>query len=235
LWNMAVCEKNLLHFVRARALTEEYLQDAKGALTDAEREEATRFAASLRSFIAVVTVRTTPQGALVFVDEVERGTSPIRLELDMGEHRFRIARNGFKEIARVERFEGASEMTLDWPLEPLEARLHVTSSRTHAVAINGRRVGTTPWSGPLSPGSYDLELDSAGFKRRKATVTLAAAETRTLELELEPETSKSSRWPWIVGIAAVAAGAIVGGYFLLRPSEERPAPTPSTLGAHQLP
>jgi hypothetical protein len=237
LWNMAVCEKNLSRFVQARALAEEYLSEAKASLTDSERDEASRFATSLRSYIARVSVRTTPPAAMVFVDDVERGTSPITLELDMGEHTFRLQRSGFKELTRVERFEGASEITLDWPLEAHDARLNVVSSQRHAVALNGRGVGLTPWSGALAPGAYEVELSSDGFKRRKTSLTLGPSETRTVELELERDTPRaSSRWPWVIGISiVVVAAAAVGGYFLLSPSEERPPPTPSTLGSYQLP
>lgn len=236
---MAVCEENLSRFVRARALTDQYLAKAKDALGETEQTEAEQFAASLRSFVAVVTIATTPAGAIVFVDDEERGKSPLSLELDMGERKLRAALAGHKELARDERFDGASERKLAWTMEPHDSRLSVNAARSHAIAINGRAVGVTSWSGVLAPGAYQVDVSGAGYKPRHTDLTLAPSETRTLDGDLEPEAQHASRWPWIVGIglALVGAGsAAISCYDLPRPSAQlRRRPRSDRTSCHEHP
>jgi hypothetical protein len=64
-----------------------------------------------------------------------------------------------------------------------------------------------------------VNVTESGKLPYKAQVDLRDGETRSLEVTLENERTGSPVWPWIVGGVAVAAGAAIGGYFLLQPQD----------------
>jgi hypothetical protein len=55
-----------------------------------------------------VVVSTDPDGASVFVDGQIRGVTPLELNLPAGEHRVRVAKDGYLENSRVVRVTGAA-------------------------------------------------------------------------------------------------------------------------------
>ena len=57
---------------------------------------------------------------------------------------------------------------------------------------------------------------------------MVARGSRSLQIALEDEKS-TLIWPWVVGGAAVVAGATIGGYFLFKPD-----PTPGKAPQGQL-
>jgi hypothetical protein len=76
-----------------------------------------------------------------------------------------------------------------------------------------------------------VRVTESGKRPYEAKVSLREAELRTIQVTLEAEPSVAV-WPWIVGAAVVAGGAVVGGYFLLRPPDPSP-PQAGTLGSLQ--
>jgi hypothetical protein len=66
-----------------------------------------------------LTVKTTPSGAMIIVDGLPRGSSPLRLSgLRPGTHQFQALMPGYKgAVLQVEVFPSKNE-SLDWMLEP---------------------------------------------------------------------------------------------------------------------
>ena len=95
------------------------------------------------------------------------------------------------------------------------------------VAINNRVVGKGTWTGTLRPGPHEVKVTHDGMQPHIAELSLGADEHRSLDVTLDKEKS-AAVWPWLVGGGAVVvAGAVVGGYFLFRPSDTQEA-FPST-------
>lgn len=67
----------------------------------------------------VLTVRTEPDEARVFVDGRFRGTTPIELELDEGEHSIRITHPTHREVVRTVNAVAGTTQALDLALEAL--------------------------------------------------------------------------------------------------------------------
>ncbi|MDR1971748.1 MAG: PEGA domain-containing protein [Treponema sp.] len=75
-------------------------------------------------------VRTKPAGALVYIDNIERGKTPLDLrDLRDGEYWIRVSKSGYGERELRVRVSGGSRLELDLELEELTGRLVVTIRR----------------------------------------------------------------------------------------------------------
>ena len=76
---------------------------------------------TLRPRYGQLHVRTSPSGAIIFVDGEQLGTSPLILtDLPSGRHQVRVALPGYKGTIRNIRIIGDSSEILEWRLEPVE-------------------------------------------------------------------------------------------------------------------
>jgi len=145
---------------------------------------------------------TTPpvEGATLFVDSAERGTSPATLEVDAGEREIRVEAERYLTATRRVTVEGLGKMqALEIPLEPAWAALALSSQPDKAVVrLDGREVGETPLRVEALQGTRTLEFVKEGWKpatrqievRAGSAVTVPRVELEridgTLELRSEP-------------------------------------------------
>jgi hypothetical protein len=139
-------------------------------------------------------VRTSPEGATVFIDGDRRGVTPLTVQkLPLGTRRVRVQRDGFTaEERQVALTRSRPSRSLDLRLTRTEAPAAAASAATTAktgtlviesrptgatVLINGRPAGTTPVTvGDLAPGSYTVQLQLADFRPISTTVRVVAGE-----------------------------------------------------------
>jgi len=140
-------------------------------------------------------VRTSPEGATVFIDGERRGVTPLTVQkLPLGTRRVRVQRDGFTiEDRQVALTRSRPSRSLDLRLtRPAAAAASGSSSAPAAktgtlivesrptgatVLLNGRRAGTTPVTiGDLAPGSYTVQLQLADFRPISTTVRVVAGE-----------------------------------------------------------
>lgn len=131
-------------------------------------------------------ILTTPDGATIFIDDKERGQSPMTVELPVGTHQIEARLDDHspdKGIARIRAGE-RSRLVLD-----LSARLATLTVDTTPVAgeifINNKAMGVTGSQVELPPGEYELEVRAEGFKTRTQRLILAPEETKLVSLTLE--------------------------------------------------
>jgi serine/threonine protein kinase len=67
-----------------------------------------------------VEVRTTPQGAHIYIDGDLKGTAPLKLMLPVGKHRVRVMNTGYQEIDRQIIVEEMMEYPLVFTLNPID-------------------------------------------------------------------------------------------------------------------
>ena len=232
LWNMAVCEKNLRHYVSVLQLVGRYRAEAGALLSDQDRKEAEDLANAVQAFVSNVHIKVNEPGAVVTIDDAPVGESPLPgpVLVDMGPRRLKVTKAGFKPYTYTEQIPGTSEVYLAVTLLPdvHEGRLLVVAGAGHTIWIDGKPSGNERWEGRLTSGGHTLKVTGRGKKTYQSEVTILDDQTRELRVTLEPDTpppTASNTWMWIAGGVAVGAGLAVGGYFLLRPEDE-PAPEP---------
>ncbi len=233
LWNMATCEKELRHYARAATLIGRYLKEGGNRITAEQRQSALETQSALRAFYVNVKLKGAPEGATVLVDGIKAGQVPLSepLLVDLGTRIVRVEQPGFEPSETKLEVAGGGELEVTVALKrPLAvgvapARLSVVASGTKdIIAIDGKVVGSQHWEGPMTIGEHTVRVTAAGKKPYETHLQLLAGSNRSLQITLEDEKHGSTVWYWIAGGAAVAAGAVVGGYFLLKPQD--------TPGAH---
>ena len=114
------------------------------------------------------------------------------------------------------------------------SHLTITSDPNATISVDGQIVGKGRFDGPEAAGAHDVSVVETGMQPHEATIDLRDGETRTLDVMLEAA-HHAPVWPWILGGAALAAGAAVGGYFLFRPQDQTGPPPRGSLGTVLVP
>ncbi len=114
LWNIVRCREGMDDLEGASAAIDEYL--ALKYLLAQDRADAQREAQALRTRPSVLTVTTTPPGALVTLDgRPAPGSTPLSLEIRPGGHTLGIRHDGYTPVTQAvdARFGRAVIVTLD--------------------------------------------------------------------------------------------------------------------------
>ncbi len=156
--------------------------------------------------LSVLSVQSRPEGARVFVDGEERGTTPVYVrDLDDGPHEVILYLDGF----------GAYRQRVDGP----GGRIFVDLGAEHGVGlglvtvssippdarveVDGRRVGLTPLEIPLEAGNHTLRLVREGYKDAEQSVAVEPGGRREVSVVLDPREGA------ILVIASPAGGRVL--------------------------
>ena len=144
-------------------------------------------------------VHSTPVGALVTIDGVPRGTTPVAIRgLALGSRRVVVSRPGYRVVDREVvltrgRPSRAMEIELS-PLRPSRTALAadgsvVIDSRPAgaSVFVDGRAVGITPIVLSVPAGPHTVRLERAGYRAVTSRVAVKAGERTRVAARLEGE------------------------------------------------
>lgn len=233
LWNMAVCEKNLRHYVRVRRLLERYRREGGERLTATQRNDVASVLHTVETLISEVQLTVEPDGAEVFLDDVSQGKTPL-LEpvlVDLGTRKIRVTKPGYQDWQLSREFAGHSFLTMNATLRalPREARLNIFTQADTTISIDRTLAGGQGHAQQVVlAGEHRIQITAPGKLPFVRDVTLKVGETRTLHVTLQAEPSGISPWVWVGAGVVAAAGAGVAVYFLTRSEPETPA-TSGTL------
>jgi hypothetical protein len=232
LWNMAVCEKNLRHYVQVLRLLERYRREYGSHLSRTQWVEVASVVDTVRTLISEVQLRVVPDGAEVFLDGVSQGTSPLpeRMLVDLGTRRIRVSKPGYEDWQVTREFVGRSSVVMSTTLHalPQEARLTIVCDGDAAVRIDGKLVGQGQFSGVLLAGNHQLQITESGKVPYARDLTLQVGESRTLQVTLQERSSGLAPLLWI-GAGVLVAGGAAAGVYVLTHSDAGPKATQGTL------
>jgi hypothetical protein len=151
-----------------------------------------------------------------------------------------VSKTGFKEAKETETFSSGSTVRLEIALQPdvHQGRIHVKAAPSDTVWLDGRVVGQGQWEAPVVSGKHYVSVTAPGKRSYEAETTVSDAEMREIQVTLQADDSPGSgnrTWMWVTGGAVLVAGAVVGGYFLLKPTSNASAPIDGTFGSLRLP
>jgi hypothetical protein len=127
-------------------------------------------------------VESTPAGAQVEVDGMQRGTTPLTLDLPPGNHDLTLTRRNITRRFAVAVHPGEqTTQTLDWTQVRETGSLAVTTDPPGAkISIDGKAVGVSPLTIPdLPAGRRKVVLEGQGGTVRRE-VTIETERTATL-------------------------------------------------------
>jgi hypothetical protein len=233
LFDMAVCERDLRAYARMQALLVRYEQEAGAGLSPAKKGEVDAALEAIRDLVGTVRVSSAEAGATVAVDGEPAGSTPLAspLLLDLGKHRLSVTKAGFDPVERVIEIVGGNEIAVSVTLVATVhlARLLVVADPAATVVLDRKAVARGRFDAAVPPGLHDVQVTAPGKKTYEASMDLRDGEARSLQVTLEDERRGPGVWPWLAGGAVLAAGAVVGGYFLLKPRDQQAAPPMGTI------
>jgi serine/threonine protein kinase len=154
---------------------------------------------------ASLLVRSSPSGAVVSVDGITRGTTPLTLrDLALGTRTVAVSRPGYATSERrVALTTERPSRSVDFQLSPTaastaraarEPRPAATTSTLFvdsrpsgsSVVINGQVAGTTPLTlESVAPGTVTITIERQGYRPYIETIELKAGERRRVAASLE--------------------------------------------------
>jgi hypothetical protein len=143
-------------------------------------------------------VNTSPAGAKLFVDGVERGVTPLTLALKPGPHSLEVRGDGTPRLMPITITAGAQvSQYLELPkMASAVGQLQISTQPAGArVSVDGVARGTSPVTiADLAPGEHAVQLES-DLGSVKQTVTIEAGNTASLMVPLgAPEGAPVSGW-----------------------------------------
>ena len=234
LYDMAVCEKSLRHYARMQALLQQYVHDGGGVISAESRAAVDDALSAIKSLVATIDVKVSETGATVVLDGETAGTTPLAspLTVDLGKHLVIVRKAGFAPVEQTVETPGGAPTAVVVTLAPQGHVGHiiVTASDSATILVDAAVAGKGGFDSTLPSGMHEVRVTEAGKVPYKTDVELHDGETRTMQVTLESEHG-AAIWPWIVGGVVVAAGAAVGGYFLLKPQDQTVPVPPGALGS----
>ncbi len=189
---------------------------------------------ALEPLTARLQLTVHPDGASVYVDGELLGVAPLTEAplLDFGTRQLRVLEDGYKESTTALEVAGAGVVQASVTLNRVvhAGTLAVQVGHGASIAIDGRVLAFERWQGSLPSGAHTLRVTAPGKQPYQRDVVVQDDQARTMDVSLQDEARPAGvpAWLWVTGGAVVVAGASVGAYFLLRPSDS--ASGPSVVG-----
>lgn len=173
---------------------------------------------TLREVLGSILVTTIPVGAEIVFDG-----DPVGVAGDSGLVIDEVRLGAHTVVARLDDYDDEVRTVLLSRDEPMAAAaiqfrdklgflLVESDPLGAAVELNGERVGTTRYFGKLVPARYDLRLTYPGFKAWKGNAAVSLRDTAYVLATLSAIRVRQPAFLWvgIAGLAAGAAGAVMG-------------------------
>jgi formylglycine-generating enzyme required for sulfatase activity len=137
---------------------------------------------------AQVTVVSDPPEAVIQVDGVRQGLTPVTLPMAAGQRKLELQHPGYKPWIQTIPVAAGPPVTLETAvLEPLDGRLAVKSQPEGAsVMVGSQYRGQTPLAIDLPPDTpHRVQLSKSGYAPASREITLTSGEETVLQVELE--------------------------------------------------
>lgn len=251
-FNMAVCERALGRFTRARIL---FAQTIAAAEQDAlefptsRLDEARGYLKSIDDELVHLEVHLDPASASLAVDSralvVDGTATPVvataglgapgtlevapagtfSLVVDPGTHFFRVVAKGYADVTLTKTYAPGTRAPLDLQLSRLPATVRVSSNVADpVVTVDGSDVGFAPVAVSRPAGTYRFVVKKTGFDTFDTKLAVLPGQDVDLTAKMaEEKIPLTKRWWFWTGIAATLAGAAIITYAATRPT---PAPPP---------
>lgn len=195
LYNIGQVNVALDRFPQAIAVYQRYLDEGGEGVQPDRRAEVEQRLARLRALVGrVVLTVEQPAGAVVYVDGVEVGRTPLGepLLVRAGNRIVEVRSGGYLPHRSEISVAGGAEVALQVRLYPVErptGGIVVSVVLPGAIVLlDGVEVGTTPLEESLSapPGRHEVRVTRPGYQEASVVVEVASRELVRAELEPSP-------------------------------------------------
>jgi tetratricopeptide (TPR) repeat protein len=155
-----------------------------------------------------LTLTSVPSGAKVEIDGKEIGISPWSGDIRPGNHKVAVEASGFVKEERIVQVQPSRDSDVTFALNraPGPGKLHVDTEPPEAtVSVDGKQVGTSPYTGDVPPGDHQLAVSNDGYKTIAQDLSIDPGQQLSLKLAMQPATA--GQVPPLVAVASDPQGA----------------------------
>lgn len=154
----------------------------------------------------IISIKTNPSQAHVFLEDRELGVSPLEVEIQPGSYQLRLIKEGYITRGESLLLDSDFENTYDLvAVTPDFGSIEITSSPSGAeIYIDDEIIGKTPVAHKAAPGKYGITAKFSGYKDEKEEIEIVAGQL--IETFLQFETSSPA---YVLKIPGSPAGANV--------------------------
>ncbi len=132
-------------------------------------------------------VKSTPAGAVVYVDDTKMGTTPLTTQVLPGERVIKIDLKLHQPIEESIIVPIRGSASLEKSLEKVAARLIVTAAPAGtSISIDGTALGKDRVDRGINPGQHTIRLSAENHKAFEQTISVKPDEQYVLDKTLEP-------------------------------------------------
>jgi len=136
--------------------------------------------ATMTQLSGSLSITSTPTGALLYVDGVYQGTTPITVNrILIGRHVIKLVKSGYDDWAESLTIVSGQTTSKTAMMNPSTGSLYVSSNPAAAsIYIDGIYKGTTPLTvSNLQVGSHTIKLIKSGYDNWAQTLTITSGQT----------------------------------------------------------
>lgn len=193
-------------------------------------EKTTEVSASLlqKHYARGLSVRSSPEGAEVYLDEVYYGITPMTVgDISVGLHGIEIKKVGYTSATRTVTVTNTGVTVESFSLQTIEeatnmsGTLSLTSKPTGAeVSLDSVIRGVTPLTVTgLAQGTHQIKLTYTDYPDYQSSVVLSAGEARLCDITMQ--TPPASEWLSASFFSVIVSLLAVGLFVTCRYSEKR--------------
>ena len=188
-------------------------------------KKETEVSLRLAPYPGTINVKSQPDGAKVFINDREKGVTPLKLALAVikGGYSVRVEKDGFESVSRKVDLKPKEDAILDFELKKLMGTLAVASTPEKAeISIDGEPGGASPVELKLPVGKYKVGARLEGYEVAEKLVSVKAKEKSEVNLALVKTFPMSpyKKWGYISFFSGVGLVGI-SGIFTWRAKESR--------------
>ncbi len=193
LFNVGVAEKSLKHYARASARWNQQLVESAGKMTFEEERDIRDAISTVQSFVSTVEITANEDGATLFIDNLETGTTPFKapVPIDVGRHTLALRKDGFLEKSEVMDISSGQPKKASFKIEPALKKslvsIQVAGAPGANVIIDGIDMGLAPFKGEIAAGRHTFEARAGGYVTARQTSEVVYKEPLDLTLNVSQE------------------------------------------------
>ncbi len=142
---------------------------------------------SMVSNIGWISVNTTPSASNIFINNIPRGKTPAKLQLERGEYDLRVEAPGYSNHKEKISILNDETSTVSVNLQELPCSITIVTTPTGSnLTVNGQQYNNTPTTlDNLKPGEYKIVISHDKYDTSTRTVNVAAGKDLTVNVTLD--------------------------------------------------
>ena len=191
LFNVAACEKNQNHYLKAMLALRKELAEGGSKLPASEVQEVKAALSTLEPLVSAVSITSNEEGATLTIDsEAQTGTTPFTqpIPIDVGPHTLKLSKPGFADATATVMVAGGTVAPAKLDLQPLErkghARIEVSGPARATILVDGKDVGNAPFDGDLAAGDHVVQAQADEFVTAREPLVVKYKENVSLVVNM---------------------------------------------------